>query len=97
MKRSKRTQIDSSNTESKRQGPRGLRWKAALTIGVLSLTALGGLSKAIANDSWKMPWTSSVTATMTRGALSDHRDGYIGNGRSVDFALPPGYASISTC
>ncbi|NEZ54196.1 tectonin domain-containing protein [Adonisia turfae] len=45
---------------------------------------------ALANQNWKLPWPASVPGTVERGALSNHYDGYVGNGQSIDFDIPAG-------
>lgn len=47
-------------------------------------------SQAIASNGWKLPWPSGISTTLSRGALSNHRDGYVGTGQSVDFKLSAG-------
>lgn len=63
--------------------------KATLMAGIVCSTLLSTVAGAIASE-WELPWAAGTSSTLSRGPLSNHRDGYIGNGQSVDFRLPTG-------
>lgn len=63
--------------------------RSVLISGAFLSTLLITTASAIASE-WELPWPDSIGSTLSRGALDNHRDGYVGNGRSVDFRLSPG-------
>ena len=78
-----------SKSVSDKLGLPGSFVRSAAIAAVVVCSAFLFATTAIANQ-WELPWAAGVSSTLSRGALSNHNDGYVGNGQSVDFRLPSG-------